>query len=610
MNALLDPNPSQLIDIDAITPDPNQPRKEFNGAGNERLAKSILRWGVLQAIIVRPATAAGQVMPGQYVIVAGERRWRAAKKAGLAKIPATVREVGEASVTGLQLTENDIRESLKALERAGGHQQMRARGMTNAQIAEETGDSEPMVRDSLKLLELIPEVRKAWSAEEIDYSKALEIAKVPAVLQSQVLADAVELNADGEPMSCRQLKEHIHACYRLELKRAPFAIADAQLVPAAGSCNACPMRTGAQPDMFADIKADFCLNRICYQGKCDAHLVAAEKSGVKVLSAEEVKEVFVYDSPRPGYHSDYVLADEKPHGSKKNFGQLVDRADIVLAKNPQGQVLELVERKSLPKEPGADKPKKAGRSDEELKLDREYAVRVETAKRVRTAVLEGVGSSNNKSVWMSAAFDAIFQRSRSSAKSELYKNRGWPKDFKIAKTIDTADEVLMREMLFDLAFSESWGPFRHGDGYQVPVVEACKLYGVELKKIERQVKGELEAAWKAKAEKKLATVKEVVDEAELTAGWNGDRLRKISPGEKACGATDGKGVGAKPGLECVHRKGHAGTHSNGKRTWANPDCWLTGKKKAKATLEKTTPEPIAEPPKKKRKLVIRDEEAA
>ncbi len=529
--------PTQQIPLDAITRDPLQPRKEFDQAKLEQLADSIRLHGVLEPIMVRPVKAAGQEVPSRFILIFGERRFLASQKAKLGSIPAIVRDVGEDHVTALQLEENDQRVDLKALERSNAHQQMLKRGLSVEQIARETSTSPATVRDSLKLQDLVPEVRKAWGTGQIDYSKALLIAKVPGQLQPEVLADALEENVDGEVMSFRQLKEHVYRSFLLELKKAPFAVADAQLVPAAGSCNNCPTRTAAQPDFFSDVKADFCLNRICFQGKCDARLVAAEKAGAKVLGEAEAKEVFSYGQARPDYNSDYVLADEKPHGSKKSFGGMVDKSDVVLAKAPGGQIVELVLRSALPRSKEDEASGSRKKDPAQVKLDQEYAVRVETAKAVREELLDAVASKKQDDVtWMRAALGAMLSTARTLPKNEIFKRRGWDKTFNVAKLIDTCDAQGLRDLIFDLAFAERITPWRHTKGYPAELVEACKLLDVDLKKLERESKAALDDKLKAKAAKKLATVKEVV-EAKKGKRQVVDEIMKLSAEVKGKHAT-------------------------------------------------------------------------
>ena len=137
--------------LSEIEPDKGQPRKNFEPQALNDLADSIAAHGVLQPIVVRPAR-------GGYVIVAGERRWRAARLAGLKEIPALVKELTDAEAMELALVENLQREDLDPVEEAMGYRQlMEACGYTQAQAAEKVSKSRSAVANSLRLLNLPPQ---------------------------------------------------------------------------------------------------------------------------------------------------------------------------------------------------------------------------------------------------------------------------------------------------------------------------------------------------------------------------------------------------------------------------------------------------------------------
>lgn len=137
--------------LSEIEPDKGQPRKNFEPQALNDLADSIAAHGVLQPIVVRPAR-------GGYVIVAGERRWRAARLAGLKEIPALVKELTDAEAMELALVENLQREDLDPVEEAMGYRQlMEACGYTQAQAAEKVSKSRSAVANCLRLLNLPPQ---------------------------------------------------------------------------------------------------------------------------------------------------------------------------------------------------------------------------------------------------------------------------------------------------------------------------------------------------------------------------------------------------------------------------------------------------------------------
>jgi ParB family chromosome partitioning protein len=139
------------LPVDDIRPNPRQPRRDFSSA-LEELAASIRSQGLLQPLLVRPL---GTANPGKYEIVAGERRWRACKLAGLTEIPAVIRPLSEQDTLVAALIENLQREDLNPLEEALGMQALKQEfGLSQEDIAQKLGKSRPAVANSLRLLTL------------------------------------------------------------------------------------------------------------------------------------------------------------------------------------------------------------------------------------------------------------------------------------------------------------------------------------------------------------------------------------------------------------------------------------------------------------------------
>ena len=140
---------SQLeIALDRIRPNPRQPRKAFEEAALEELTQSIKSTGVLQPIVVRPSGDG-------YEIVAGERRWRAAKEAGLDRIPAVVRQVTDAQSLELALVENLLREDLNPIEAAEGYRQLLTEfNWTQEELGQRIGKDRSSIANALRLLRL------------------------------------------------------------------------------------------------------------------------------------------------------------------------------------------------------------------------------------------------------------------------------------------------------------------------------------------------------------------------------------------------------------------------------------------------------------------------
>ncbi|CAA9335618.1 MAG: Chromosome (plasmid) partitioning protein ParB [uncultured Lysobacter sp.] len=157
----------RALPIDALTAGRYQPRKHWDEDKLAELAESIRMQGVIQPIVVR------EIAPGAFEIIAGERRWRASKLAGLAEIPAVVREVDDRTVVAMALIENIQREDLNPLEEANALQRLIDEfDLTHAQAAEAVGRSRASVSNLLRLLELPPEIRTLVETRAIEMGHA------------------------------------------------------------------------------------------------------------------------------------------------------------------------------------------------------------------------------------------------------------------------------------------------------------------------------------------------------------------------------------------------------------------------------------------------------
>jgi len=187
--------------IDRISPNPDQPRATIDEAQLGELAASIAVHGVIQPVVVR------ELSDGGYQLIAGERRLRAARLAGLATIPATVRDdAGSGAETGLELAliENLQREDLNAIETAMAYRDLIERfGLTHEAVARQVGKSRVAISNALRLLELAPETREAISEGRISEGHGRALAAITiAELQRAVLAVVTERS-----LSVRQTEE-------------------------------------------------------------------------------------------------------------------------------------------------------------------------------------------------------------------------------------------------------------------------------------------------------------------------------------------------------------------------------------------------------------------
>ena len=168
------------LPLDQIHPDRSNPRKRFDEAQLTELAASLKNQGVLQPILVRKDGKGG------YRIIAGERRWRAAEKAGLKEIPAIVREASDAEAYELALVENIQRSDLNPLEEAEAFRRLvEERRLTQEQVAERVGKDRSTVTNALRLLTLPNEVKQLVADGDLDMGHAraiLGLAKPPEMV--------------------------------------------------------------------------------------------------------------------------------------------------------------------------------------------------------------------------------------------------------------------------------------------------------------------------------------------------------------------------------------------------------------------------------------------
>ncbi len=180
----------QSLPIDALTPGKSQPRRTMSEDKLDELAESIKAQGVIQPIVVREIrSGSGRT----WEIIAGERRWRASRRAGLTEVPAVVREVDDRTVVAMALIENIQREDLNPLEEAQALARLIEEFMlTHAQAAEAVGRSRAAVSNLLRLLELPPAIRKLLQERRLEMGHARALLTLAPELASKLAAEAAE----------------------------------------------------------------------------------------------------------------------------------------------------------------------------------------------------------------------------------------------------------------------------------------------------------------------------------------------------------------------------------------------------------------------------------
>src|SRR3989475_4555057 len=192
LGALLSSTPTEsegefLVDvpIDQVEVNPNQPRKVFDFTALDELAASIKASGVIQPIIVRR-------VGGGYQLIAGERRWRAARQAGLDRIPAIVREATDAQSLELALVENLLREDLNPIEAAQAYQKLLAEfAWTQEELAQQIGKDRTSIANSLRLLRLPEEIQADLRSGRLTMGHARALLALPTVSEQLRLRDEI-----------------------------------------------------------------------------------------------------------------------------------------------------------------------------------------------------------------------------------------------------------------------------------------------------------------------------------------------------------------------------------------------------------------------------------
>ncbi len=197
------------IDIDLISPNPDQPRRSFSDEGLDELAASIRELGIIQPLSLRDAP------DGRYQIIAGERRWRAAQRAGLSTVPAYVRTASDSEVTEMALIENIQREDLNAIEVALAFKKLLdTYDLTQERLSERVGKSRSVITNHLRLLKLPAEIQLALRDHRIDMGHArallsIDDAKLQLKIFKQILKEGLSVRmveqlareaAEGNPI--------------------------------------------------------------------------------------------------------------------------------------------------------------------------------------------------------------------------------------------------------------------------------------------------------------------------------------------------------------------------------------------------------------------------
>ena len=337
----------QYIAIDTIHESATNPRRTFDECKLGELAESIRTNGLIQPITVRP-NAQG------FEIVAGARRFRAAQLAELFSLPARIVDINDAQALEWQLVENSQRVDVHPYEEAQGFQRLLDMpGYDVATLVEKSGKSAAHVYARLSLLQLVPSIAEAFSAERITASHANLLARLPQEAQANAYEQCWRKDwQDKEPhlLPAKHLSAWIQTNLYLSLADAPFGKDDPTLNPPAGACVTCPRRSGFNTFLFADVQGDQCLDALCFHTKINAHIdreVAAHPELIQIENGYRAPKEQRPGAVRSGTYREIDTTHQNPDAEPTSPCEAAKPAIIVYGKRV-GTTLTVCTDKNCP----------------------------------------------------------------------------------------------------------------------------------------------------------------------------------------------------------------------------------------------------------------------
>lgn len=358
-----------FLHVNQLRESTSNPRRMFDKKALDELTANVRDHGILQPLLVRQVDEVEGV--GLFEVVAGARRLRAARAAGLLEVPAFVREVPDKQVLEMQVMENLHRADVHPIDEGIGFRRLIDEcGYRAEDLAKRIGKSMAYVYGRMQIAQLSPAAMELFIDGKFDLSIAQLLTHIgdPKLREraaKEIAAGRSKWDLDAqcdvrEPMSYRDAKEHIRHHYQLDLAEAPFDTGDESLT-SAGSCAKCPHRTGNQQTLFEGVEVrgkgktkgrsnpDLCTNSPCWELKAKAAFAKrrteVEKVGGKVLEGKEADRV---------RHSGVDLGATNYRDPKgRTWGQLLGKeaasAPVTLLRTSDGQVLERIDEGALKK---------------------------------------------------------------------------------------------------------------------------------------------------------------------------------------------------------------------------------------------------------------------
>ncbi|MES2773400.1 MAG: ParB/RepB/Spo0J family partition protein [Bacteroidota bacterium] len=337
-----------MLKLSEIIPDPNQPRKFFDQVALDELTTTAKSLGIFQAILVRPCSPKVQNhRKATYMIVVGERRYKASVAAGLKEIPATIRELTDEQALEIQIVENLMRKDVQPMEEAVAFKSLfHHNHFAVEEIALRVGKSPSYVAGRIKLCDLLPDFQEMLFLHKMQLTDAYKLSRFEASAQKQLLDErAKNWKKQGANWSLGNISWYITNAQN-NLNKATFKLNDTLLYKEAGSCTVCPHNSACNPVLFEEFnKEKICHSPVCfgiktdrayqkkleelqqkpdvlfiadtsYIGDQDKHKIkVAEEMGITVLNQKAFSKVEEFEHPGTWEeyweeHKEWVLDDD------------------------------------------------------------------------------------------------------------------------------------------------------------------------------------------------------------------------------------------------------------------------------------------------------------
>jgi ParB family transcriptional regulator, chromosome partitioning protein len=494
-----------MIELTLIQESPDNPRQTYDQNALQELAKSIASEGIQVPLLVR-------VFEGEahYELIAGHRRIRAARIAGLTEVPCVLRQYTDEEARAARIIENLLREGLTPLDEAEAYQQMFAaagaenRPLTPADLAAKLGKKESYVRLRLRLLSADAAVQEALRKEQITEGHALEMARLDKSLQKELLQFCLfdRWNNRRESLvSINELRKFISQNVMLVLASAPFNTNDAKLIPNAGACTDCSKRTGNDRMLFPEVKQkDICTLPTCYHAKVNRTIdVTLEELKASNTEAVRISTEYGRSSTTPKD----VLSKNQYEVVKKGTVCEDTKVGVYIDGPQQGQKVKVCTNSkcslhfSYNVQPGSSSP---DMKEKRAKARKEAAVR----SRVFAAIYTASASVSIEDEDYIAVAQHSISRADHNGLMKLAKLVDWPKEVfawdgkaKLAAKLKEigADAAMVVAMLAAASHELSVNEFTDRKAERLEAL--AKSFSVNTTSIRKEVEAELAAKTKA-----------------------------------------------------------------------------------------------------------------